>query len=110
MNKIQIILSSLVIGGLVFTGCKKDPVEPTPVTPGYTVPTTYNFANVSYSGQTYRLDMMAALTTYMKTGNTPNTVLSAIQMKNMYSNSGSPFGDSTLDNCGKQVKSKVLAT
>jgi hypothetical protein len=95
---------------LAFTACDKDDVEPEPVGPTYTVPTTYNFTNVSYSGQTYRLDMMTALTTYMKTGNTQFTVLSATQMKNMYSNSGSPFGDSTLDNCGKQIKNKVLAT
>ncbi len=110
MNKFLLICSSLVFGGLIATGCKKDPVEPDPVNPGYNVPTTYNFTPASYSGQTNRLDMMAALTTYMKTGNTPGTILSALQLKNMYSNSGSPFGDSTLDNCGKQIKNKVLAT
>jgi hypothetical protein len=110
MKKHLLVASIFAVAAVTFTACKKDDVEPDPVNPGYTVPTTYNFANVNYSGQTYRLDMMTALSTYMKTGNTPNTVLSAIQMKNMYSNSGSPFGDSTLDNCGKQIKNKVYAT
>jgi hypothetical protein len=109
MNRLQGLVLTSIVAGMALTGCKKDVAEPTPVTPSYTVPTTYNFTNVNHSGQTYRLDMMSALGTYMKTGNTPNTVLSAIQMKNMYTNSGSPFSDSVLNNCGKQIKNKVYA-
>lgn len=107
MKKVALITCAIAVSSLAYSGCKKDEVEPSPTSPNYTVPSTYNFTNVNYSGQTQRLDMMSALGTYMKTGNTPNTVLSATQMKNMYSNSGSPFGDSTLDNCGKQIKNKV---
>ncbi len=108
-NRFQVFALTLALGGISFASCKKEDPHPSPVSPAYTVPTTYNFANVDYSGQTYRLDMMAALSTYMKTGNTQNTVLSAVQMKNMFSNSGSPFNDSALDNCGKQIKNKVYA-
>lgn len=109
--KLNILACGLAVVSLAWTGCKKDDPEPepTPTGPAYTVPTTYNFTNVNYSGQTYRLDMLAALSTYMKTGNTQNTVLSATQLKNMYSNSGSPFSDSVLNNCGKQIKNKVYA-
>lgn len=109
MKNHQLFACIVAAAAVAFTACKKDDVEPAPVDPTYSVPTTYNFSNVNYSGQTYRLDMMTALSTYMKTGNTPNTVLSAVTMKNMYSNSGSPFGDSTLDNCGKEIKNKVYA-
>ncbi|HLG03086.1 MAG TPA: DUF4856 domain-containing protein [Bacteroidia bacterium] len=108
MNKFQSALFAFTMSAVAFSSCKKESIEPPPPPPGgYTVPTTYNFANVNYSGQSYRLDMMTALTTYMKTGNTPNTVVSAATMKNMYSNSGSPFSDSVLDNCGKQIKNKI---
>lgn len=109
MNTLKYATCTIALTGLVLAGCKKDPVDPVTPAPTYSVPTTYNFTNVNYSGQTYRLDMMTALATYMKTGNTQFTVLSASQMKNMYANAGSPFGDSTLDNCGKQIKNKVYA-
>jgi len=106
MKNAKILL--LAASALTFlASCEKDTVEPAPGTPGYTVPATYNFDNVNYSGQTARLDMTAELVTYMKTGNTPSTVLSATTMKNMYSNSGSPFSDPALNNSGKQIKNKV---
>ncbi|MBA3972500.1 MAG: DUF4856 domain-containing protein [Bacteroidetes bacterium] len=106
-------LSHFIVFGLfissVFISCKKDKDEeptPTPTPTGYTVPTTYNFTNVNYSGQTIRLSMLDSISTYMSTGNS-GAVLSAVIMKNMYSNTGSPFGNPTLDASGKQLKNKT---
>ena len=104
---------NLFIGATLLTGCKKENPEPTPEptptpTPTYTVPTTYNFTNVSYSGQSIRLEMMDAISTYMSQGGT-GVVLNATQLKNMYSNTGNPFGNSILDASGKQLKSKTFA-
>ena len=104
-------LSFILIGSAIITSCKKK--NPTPVTPvvptptGYTVPTTYNFTNVSYGGQTTRLTMLDSISNYMKKGNS-GIVLEAIKLKNMYSNTGSPFGVAALDASGKQLKSKTF--
>ena len=95
----------------IFTSCKKDKDEeptPTPAPSGYTTPTTYSFTNVNYSGQSIRLTMLDSISNYMSTGNS-GVVLNASIMKNMYSNTGSPFGNPTLDASGKQLKNKTYA-
>lgn len=110
------LFKTLTLGlviSLAATSCKdkdEDP-EPAPVTPptGYTVPTTYNFTNVNYSGQTTRMMMLDSISEYMKRGNTQGVVLDAAQMKNMYANSGSPFSNVDLDASGKQLKNKVYS-
>lgn len=71
-----------------------------------TLPTTYNFTNVDYSGQTDRLDMLGELTTELKKANSGNLVDSAT-LFNMFSNSNSPFTQSNLNTSTKQLKSKT---
>lgn len=108
------IIKTLSLGLLIavaVSSCKKDKDEtltPTPTPTGYTIPATYNFTNVSYSGQSTRLTMLDSISNYMKKGNV-GTVLSAIQLKNMYSNTGSPFGTTILDASGKQLKNKTYS-
>jgi hypothetical protein len=82
--------------------CKKDKNS-------YEVPVTYNFTNVDYSGQTIRLQMITELVNTVKAANTAGNVLNAQQLKNMYSNTGSPFSNDTLNNSGKQLKDKTFA-
>lgn len=108
------VIYTLFVAGVLITSCKKnDPTpEPLPVPtpePKYTVPTTYTFDNVNYSGQTYRLSMTDELMEYIESANTPNTVLDAVKMKNMYANSNAPFADNTLNTSGKQLKNKVYS-
>lgn len=81
-------------------GCKKckDPIC-------FDVPTTYSFDNVSYSGQTERLNMMEEMTTYMKTANTSGVALDATKLKEMYANEGGHFSFSS----SKQLKSKTFS-
>ncbi|MGB3947230.1 MAG: DUF4856 domain-containing protein [Bacteroidia bacterium] len=106
--KISIVAS---IFSLSIASCKKEETpEPTVPTPtGYTIPTTYNFSNVSYTGQTQRIAMLDELSTYMKTGNTMGVTVDAQTMKNMFSNTGNPFADSTLNASGKQLKNKTYS-
>lgn len=89
-----------------FVSCKKDP-DSLPDS-GYSVPTQYTFNNVNYSGQTYRLAMADELVTYMKSSANAGTVVDAQVMKNMFSNTASPFSDTVLNNCGKQLKDKFF--
>lgn len=106
--KIPLVLSATII--MLLGSCKKEETpQPDPPTPGYTIPTTYNFSNVSYKGQTQRLSMLDELSTYMKTANTPNTILDAQKMKDMYANVNNQFADTTLNTSGKQLKNKTFS-
>ncbi|HEY0029467.1 MAG TPA: DUF4856 domain-containing protein [Bacteroidia bacterium] len=103
-------IALFVIGSLAVSSCKKDKdEEPTPTTPttGYTVPATYNFTNVSYSGQTTRIKMLDEISAYMATANTSGTVLDGLKMKDMYANVNNQFTDTSLNTSGKQLKSKT---
>lgn len=75
----------------------------------YVLPATYNFANVNYSGQTTRIGMLTEMANYMKTANTSGTVIDASIIKNMFSNTGSPFLDPAFNTSGKQLKNKCFA-
>jgi hypothetical protein len=100
------ILAATAALALGFSSCQPDDDF------SYTVPETYNFENVSYSGQTNRLDMMAEITTYIKTAHVANaTALDAAKLKDMYGdNTGNYFSTSDLNSSTKQLKSKTIAT
>lgn len=75
----------------------------------YTVPTVYNFDNVSYTGQTTRMDMLAELTTLMKAANTPGTNLVPAALKGMYAGTGNYFSSADLNSSTKNLQSKTFA-
>ncbi len=100
-NTLLLLTASLIIL-LSHSACQKSDEL------GYTIPTTYNFENVDYSGQTQRIDMLAELATYAKSANTTNSSsLSATKMIDMYNNSNTPFSDADLNTSTKQIKNKV---
>lgn len=109
----RIIYSLAVLMIITATSCRKKTQEPeptpeTPTGPAYSVPTSYTFVNVSYTGQTQRLDMVAEMKAYMSTGNTSLTVLSAQKLKDMYANANSQFTNTALNTSGKDIKSKTF--
>lgn len=76
----------------------------------YEVPTTYDFANVNYTGQTQRLDMLEELTAYMKTAN-DGAVLDAQTMLDMYANENNPFEKAELNQADtKELEDKTVQT
>lgn len=102
-NILFAITTTLVLG---FTSCQTEDDF------SYTVPATYTFNNVSYSGQTNRLDMMAEITSYIKTAHVANaSALDAAKIKDMYGdNTGNHFSTTDLNTSTKQLKSKTIAT
>lgn len=105
------IFALLIASSILISSCKKKEDEvptPSPSGPTYSVPTTYNFSNVNYSGQTTRLSMLDEIAAYMSIGNTTGTVLDAQKMKDMYSNTNSQFADAALNTSGKQLKNKTF--
>jgi len=91
--------------GLLLASCDRGK---DPVTPSYAVPTTYEFENVNYAGQTARLQMLGELMTYIETAHKPGVVLDAQKLKNMYANTGNPFTDASLNTSGRQLKDKTI--
>lgn len=92
----------LAMATLAFSACKSDDDDS-----GYTVPSTYTFDNVNYSGQTARLDMLAEMKGIMNEGN-QGTAVDAQALKNMYRNENTPFADADLNTTTKQLKSKTF--
>lgn len=101
------ILLTLGAAAVLFTACdpKTDDIT-------YAIPETYNFDNVSYTGQENRLDKMAEITTYIKTAHAVNAgALDANKLKDMYgANTGDHFSTAALNNSTKQLKDKTIAT
>lgn len=101
MKKILLPLFSFAL----FTGCNPGDDD------SYTIPESYNFENVSYTGQIQRLDMLAELTAYVKTSHTSTgTELDAQKMKDMFAGENSPFSDANLNASTKDLKSKTFVS
>ncbi|HYF02484.1 MAG TPA: DUF4856 domain-containing protein [Patescibacteria group bacterium] len=96
------LFTVLALSTMLLASCEEDPIEPKP---GYQVPTTYNFENVYYEGQSDRLRMLEEISTYMKTATTPGTTLSAQKLKEMYGNVGNHFTFTST----RQLKDKTFA-
>jgi hypothetical protein len=90
------------------SSCKKEP-DPEPIDDdGIVVPTTYNFTNVNYSGQTMRMSMLSEMSMLMKTANTSGVTVDATVLKNMFRNTGNPFADASLNTSGKKLINKCF--
>lgn len=96
-----ILLFTALLGA---SSCDNDEPE----TESSNKPTTYNFSNVDYSGQTARLDMLAELTTEMKKPGS-GFPSDAQVMLNMFANENQPFTDNDLNTSTKQLKNKCFS-
>lgn len=101
-----ILILLMVLPLFVFTSCEDEEPEPQP-TP-VVIPTTYNFENVSYSGQTQRLDMLTEMKNYMATSRTGGQLDEATLLA-MYANDPSAPWTKTYED-SKQLKSKTLSS
>lgn len=98
---------TILVVAVAFTACKKEASHShAGITPA--VPATYNFDNMNYSGQLDRIAMLDEMLTYIKSGSTGVT-LDASHIKNMFSNTGAPFANASLNTSGKQLKNKCFA-
>ena len=103
--------NALICAGLAlsvfFVGCKKDKEEIQPITPTYTVPTSYNFSNANYAEQTSRISMLSEINSETAKGTTG--IVSATKLKELFSNSNNQFTNATLNTSGFQIKDRTLA-
>ena len=107
LNISSILTVFIVSGTLLITSCGEDEgVTPPPTPPGPTLPDAYSFDNVSFSGQTDRLNMLAEMISTIDEV-TSGTAPDAATLLNMYANENSPFSDPSLNASTKQLKSKT---
>ena len=100
---ITLVMAACVI---LMSGCDRDETEiVTPVV----VPETYNFENVSYSGQTDRLNQMAEMTTYVKSANENGVELDLAALTAMWENTGDNANGNFSFSSSKQLKDKCFA-
>ncbi len=113
-------LSTIVIACLLSaSSCKKDTKDPepeptpvSPVTPSYSVPTTYNFTNTAtgITTATNCIAMLGELTNYLRSTHTTTAAtqptVSAQKLKDMYANANSQFTLAALNTCGINLKAK----
>lgn len=101
------LLSFALLATFAFTACDdEETVDGSDE--NYEIPTTYDFENVSYTGQTQRLEMLTELTTYMKTANN-GEVLSAQAMLDMYANENNAFENAELNEADtKELENKTV--
>jgi hypothetical protein len=102
------ILSSfgllLLLSTLIFA-CKDGEGYP----PSYTIPTSYDFENVNYSGQTQRLQMFGELKAYMNSARTNGITLDANRLAGMYANDASLAQWTGTYESSKQLRDKTLS-
>lgn len=98
-----LLLTSL----LVFTISSCTDNDPVPGSDKLEIPSSYSFENVSYSGQTQRLGMLAEMKSYMGTANTKGNSLEANKLKAMFTNSAGAEFVGTYDS-SKQLANKTF--
>lgn len=99
----KILLLSLVASTFIFSSCNEE--EPVPDNTDNNVPSSYNFEDVSFSGQTTRMDMLSEIKAYIKTAHTDTTTtLDETKLSNMFAGTG--FSNEDLNNSGKQLANK----
>lgn len=107
MNKQLLSAAALAAIILSASSCSKDDDDKAPAVKAYTVPTTYNFANANYAKSTQLVKMAVETDNYLKKANTGSTVVALDQttVNNMFSNSGNPFTDASLNTAGINITS-----
>ncbi len=113
MNRTYFNFFAFLFFGLLLTATACNSDDDTTIsddddTNEYTIPTTYNFDNVSYSGQIARLAMLTEMKSYMATSRTSGTALDADRLKAMYANDSANAGWSQTYDESKQMKNKTL--
>ncbi len=91
---------------ILFISCSDDS-STNPDTKDYTVPETYNFDNVDYSGQTSRLDMIEEMDALIQDAKTNGTYIDNAKLTLMLFNDDNPFTSTELNESGKDIYSKI---
>lgn len=96
----NIILLTTISTTMLLTSCEK--------APKYDIPSTYNFENVNYNGQTQRLAMLTEIKNYLTTANTQGVTLDANRLLAMFENDADNAQWLGTYEDSKQLKNKTF--
>ncbi|MBR9921353.1 MAG: DUF4856 domain-containing protein [Bacteroidetes bacterium] len=94
-----------VLFSISILSCEK---EDDKMNPDYTIPSTYDFEHVDYSGQSTRLAMMGEIKAYLSSAQEEGVSLDADRLEAMYSNDAVNAQWSQTYDDSKQLKSKTF--
>lgn len=100
MKNYMTILTAFAVTAVLTTGCKKNNNNPAPA-PVYDVPTTYNFTNANFADATTRLGMATEIGNLTKLAT--NGAIDGPRIKNMLTNTGSPFATAAYNTASVQL-------
>lgn len=103
MKKIMLLLTAM---SLFFISCSDDNTT-NPDNKDYTIPETYSFDNVDYSGQTIRLEMVEEMDAVIQDAKNNGTPIDIQKLGMMIRNEGNPFSSDELNGSGKDIFSKL---
>lgn len=101
--KNTLLYLTLTLCGFLITSCDEEPSNPS-----FEIPDTYNFENVSYSGQTARISMLNELQAEVKKVASENKSLDMQQLLAMYTNDPTAANWQGTYDESKQIKSKTF--
>lgn len=107
MKKYILPSATILALALGVSSCEKDKKKEESGT--YTVPSTYEFENIDYSGQTARLGMLAEMSSYLKSANASGVIIDENRALAMYENGPDANFTGSFD-ASKQLKSKTIST
>ncbi len=100
MKKIILLITTM---SLFLISCSDD----SSTNPDNSIPETYSFANVNYSGQTARLEMTKEIDAIIQEAKTNGTPINTEKLNAMLRNEGNPFASTELNESGKDIYSKI---
>lgn len=98
----KLTLSLLALVSIALVSCDKDDDNTTTTS----LPSTYNFKNVSHSGQDQRLDMLSEVSSYVKSTN-DGSAINETQLINMLTNQNYTWANADLNSSTKQIADKM---
>lgn len=101
MKKFLLPLALSLLAAPFFYSCEK--ADDT-----YSIPETYDFENVDYSGQVQRLQMLQEIKNYLASANTQGVALDAGRLKSMYANEPAGAQWALQYDASKRLKDKTL--
>jgi len=108
-SNIKFLLGFIALISISLQSCKDDDTTPTPNDSSYEIPTSYTeFENVSYGGQTQRLNQLLEIKNYFKSSLSDETALDEEKLLAMFSNDASKAGWAGTYEDSKQIKSKTF--
>ena len=107
--KLRVLMGCIALISMTLHSCKKELPIFVNKDNGYKIPDTYTaFENVSYTGQTQRLNQLLEIKNYLKTVYVSGNTINIEKLLAMFTNDSEKAGWAGLYEDSKQIKNKTF--